>query len=521
MKERITGELSENNIKKYKALLKIIQHMNQNYDDWINVCFALHNFNNSKSMLNIFCDWSKVDYPNYDEDKCIQLWNSVKEDHDKKINIGTLCMEAKKADENAYKNWYFKYSKGRIITLVNEFTDINVAKYIKELRPNNYIYNGMWYKSSKEGKWISSNGDIELRSEIPTIIENKLKKLIIHYSKEMKESESKEKLEESIKKVNKCLSKINVNFIKHVIIQMESLYNNVNVKFDEKWNLLGFDDGVYDLEKLTFRKHEPNDYVSKSVGYNYSDILNVSEENYNFICNLHKQIHPNDEERKCWKSIVSTGLEGRTLEKFIIFNGSGRNGKGLEDDLIRITLGEYSGTLASSNLCSSNKNELNAGVANLAGKRFVVSQEAPANARFNNTIIKQLTGGDNIDARALYSNNTNIKLQCTLIVECNKKPKMKDDIGEAERQRIIDLHFPSTFIDDETEIDPTKNIFLANTEFKTNEFKHKYKFAEMKYLLESYSETKGKLYIPETVKARSTKYLENSNLALQFFSENL
>jgi phage/plasmid-associated DNA primase len=49
--------------------------------------------------------------------------------------------------------------------------------------------------------------------------------------------------------------------------------NEYNPRFmdllDNNKNLIGFENGVYDLVQSRFRHGQSDDYVSKSVGYNY------------------------------------------------------------------------------------------------------------------------------------------------------------------------------------------------------------------------------------------------------------
>ena len=56
--------------------------------------------------------------------------------------------------------------------------------------------------------------------------------------------------------------------------------------------LLGFNNGVYDTRTKTFRDGKPDDYISKSVGY---DFPRKAEKYSEDIVNLFKKIYPNKE----------------------------------------------------------------------------------------------------------------------------------------------------------------------------------------------------------------------------------
>jgi phage/plasmid-associated DNA primase len=71
-----------------------------------------------------------------------------------------------------------------------------------------------------------------------------------------------------------------------------------------------------------------------SCGYDYSDCI----QEVNALLN---SIFPNPENKQLILEILSGGLTGRAIEKFVLFNDGGRNGKGLLNDFVKITFGEY------------------------------------------------------------------------------------------------------------------------------------------------------------------------------------
>ena len=268
-----------------------------------------------------------------------------------------------------------------------------------------------------------------------------------------------------IEEIKKCSSKIgNVTFQKSVVKFLEGIYLNEKASFDTIWYYIGFDDGVLNIKTNEFRSYEAEDYMTKSVGYNYSDVCTADTET---LWQLINQIHPDEESRDCWLSIVCTALEGKTLEKFTVFNGRGRNGKGLLDEILLEALGKrendgYATTLNSSVLCAPIiKDGPNPEVAKLDKIRLVIASEFPAGSMINNAVVKQLTGGSNMEARYCHSNKTEVNLQCTLIIECNDKPPFREKVGDAEFERLIDLAFPCIFTENKDRIDPREKYLSS------------------------------------------------------------
>ena len=87
---------------------------------------------------------------------------------------------------------------------------------------------------------------------------------------------------------------------------------------------------------ITHDKYD--DYISIITGYEW---IEPAEKHIHTITEIINNIFPIENERDLYLSILSTGLEGRCLEKFTIANGNGRNGKGLLHDLYLCGLGNY------------------------------------------------------------------------------------------------------------------------------------------------------------------------------------
>lgn len=161
--------------------------------------------------------------------------------------------------------------------------------------------------------------------------------------------------------------------------------------------------------------------------------------------------------------------------------------------------------------------------ANIHKKRLVIFREPPENKRFENSIIKEFTGGGTFCARGHHETNTKKELNLTMIVEANKKPLLAEEPTEADIRRIVDIYFRSSYTEDKTKVNELKNIYLANTYYKTSEFQSKYKYALLRILFDEYKKYKKndyKLVIPKSIQDRTTLYLELSNNIVQWFKDN-
>jgi phage/plasmid-associated DNA primase len=275
------------------------------------------------------------------------------------------------------------------------------------------------------------------------------------------------------------------------------------------------------MEEEKFREYKYDDYISITCGYDWRD---PTDEEINTINNLIKLIMPIDDERELYLQILCTSIDGRCLEKFIVFNGSGGNGKGMINDLLLLSLGQY-GLLGNNGiLFESSKTGSNPEKANLHKKRCVIFREPPEKHNFENSIIKELTGGGSFSARTHHEKETEKELNLTMIVECNKKPLFAEEPTNAEVRRIIDMYFRSTFTTDKKLIDEKNNIYLADPIYKTKEFQQKHKYAFMKILIDEhkkfYKQNKSLLQIPQSVLNRTQLYLEMSCQIVSWFKEN-
>jgi len=155
------------------------------------------------------------------------------------------------------------------------------------------------------------------------------------------------------------------------------------------------------------------------------------------------------------QQVAGYALTGSTREEKLLFvYGPARSGKSTFLGALQATLGEdYSHTcdfeaFLKRKPTGGPKDDL----ANMAGKRLVVSVETDEGARLAEGLIKQLTGGDRVRARRLYANSIEFLPQFKLFLAANDRPKARDD-DDALWERILEVPFPHSIPREERDPD--------------------------------------------------------------------
>ena len=220
--------------------------------------------------------------------------------------------------------------------------------------------------------------------------------------------------------------------------------------------------------------------------------------------------------RKTYLSILRTGLSGMRQEKLFIANGRGRNGKGLLNELMSATCGNYFYKMNIDVLTKPIKSGANQEVANLHQKRFCVANEPNDKESILGGNIKRLTGDNVINARGLYSQNTETILNGTFVLELNKLIKLDGRIDDAIVARLVNIQFETFFTDDKTILTNNEHARPLNPYYKESEFRDTFKHALFHYLLHT---APKKLYICDASRDATRDYLLKNNEFYNWINE--
>jgi phage/plasmid-associated DNA primase len=479
----------------------------ETYEYWISIAMALKNtFSDQEVAFELF-NYFSAKGQNY----------QGKFETEKKFNT---FIQKQNVDKYTVATIYFyaiEDNKLKFVEIMNKNTfdleQSDMCKYLEVLAGKKFIYinEGNIYKLYCYDGKIWRNDDIIMKHFLSNELYDFLKMILVEL---YFEHHTFNQMKSQIKKLK------TISFKKDIVESYKEVGVNNDVKFDDKWYLFGFNNVVYDLDQEVIRDYKYDDYVSTTTGYDWRE---PTYEEMNTVQTLINQIMKNEEERELYLQILCTCLDGRCLEKFIVFNGNGGNGKGVTNDLLLIALGEYGMIGNNAILFETSKSGSNPEKANIHKKRLVIMREPSEKNKFENSVIKELTGGGFFSSRGHHETNSKKELNLTMIVECNKKPLFSEEPTTADLRRLIDLSFKSSYTNDKKLVDEENNIYLANPYYKESDFQQKHKYALIKILMNAHKKYKKNNYswtLPKSVEDRTNLYLQMSCNILTWFKDN-
>ena len=198
--------------------------------------------------------------------------------------------------------------------------------------------------------------------------------------------------------------------------------------FNQDHYLLACANGIVDLRTGDMRDGQPGDWITRSTGINYNPAMTCPTWD-KFV----SEIMLGDREMisYLWR-VIGYCLTGDTTERaFFLLHGAGRNGKTTFVETLQAVLGAEEGGYAqrarfSTFLRKNISGGANDDVAHLNDARVIVASEADDRAPLDTAAIKELTGGDAIRARHLYSGEFQFKPSFKLFLVTNHVPPIHE-----------------------------------------------------------------------------------------------
>ena len=219
--------------------------------------------------------------------------------------------------------------------------------------------------------------------------------------------------------------------------------------FDADPYLLGVQNGVIDLRQGLLLKSEPDLRVSKRANVSFDPEASCPL----FLKYLNKVL-PDHDVRQFIQRYVGYLLTGEVIEhKFVFFYGLGRNGKTVLIELLGWLLGDYAVKLQTEMLMKQTRSSQHASpdLMKLRGARFAYCSETTEGRMLDDARVKELSGGDTITARPLYSSEISFSPTHKLLMVGNHKPIITDN-SEGMWRRMVLVPFNHVISDEE--VDP-------------------------------------------------------------------
>ena len=440
------------------------------YNKWIRVGWALKNthekhfltwvkFSSQDSSFrfsevqNMYAMWKNFDVKNSDglTNRSIMFW--AKTDN---------LVEYKKI-RNETISYYIEQTLQTMI-LKDKVAEFDLAVVLYQLFKDQFvcvsIKNNLWYEY-KNHKWNEIDSGSTLRLLISKKMHDiycaKSHELIEVITKKENNDENTENLKtRSLKLGDICILLKTTSWKNNIMREAKELFYDKEFmnKLDSNVYLLCFNNYVVDFKNKIHRKGKPDDYISKSTNIDYipykvltSSCKSSINNNYDSIIKeINKfmdELFPDPELRRyMWEHLASTLIGTNDNHTFNIYTGSGCNGKSKLVELMSRCLGDYKATVPitlitqSRNCIGSTSPEIVA----LMGVRYAVMQEPSKGDTINEGIMKEITGGDPIQGRALFKDSVTFIPQFKLVVCTNVLFDINtNDDGTWRRIRICDF----------------------------------------------------------------------------------
>jgi phage/plasmid-associated DNA primase len=436
--------------------------------EWVRVGMACKN---EGLPLEAWSEWSSP-HPHYKAEDCEKRWNSFRASS---LSQAFLWKLLKQDDIALFRELQGERSDFR--ALLQEANHASCAQYFYNLKPDSYAFSPVlkWFALLPTGAWQQTD---EVPSSLKTDLWRTLKSEALAFQSTLDVAKEAEK--ELFAQCKRFLIAIgNASFCEGICKFLPTSFENADLhqRMDERRDLFAFRDCVFELDTGVVRPIRPEDYISLTCGYDFP--RESSPAMRARITALLHSIWEDEESTQYMLNLLAKQLHGaKTDEEVYVSTGTGRNGKGLLSELVKRAFGGYFHTCEHNLITkkSDKKDAPNPALFKAKGKRILQVQEPEADDKLQIGTIKELSGGDVVTARDLYTRGGGVSFvpQFSLWIQANTVPKL-NKLDRAIGLRLVVLPFPFQFCSNPAAAnerlgDPTLKKSMANDETWRNEF---------------------------------------------------
>jgi P4 family phage/plasmid primase-like protien len=499
------------------------------YRPWMEMGWFLHSIGNGTDRAkNMWKDFSRR-WEHYREGECDDLWNEM---YYGNHNLYTMRTWARHDSPDEFRNWRRGKIEPYVSRAVKSKSNYDVAYVLFKLYEGQYVCSSAkknkWYEF-RNHRWVFLDDGMSLKQKISNELCDEF--ALYNSSQSIRRTSSNDEIvqdecDRNSRDATNIIYKLKITSFKSAVMtECKELFyrEKFDSKLDTNPNLIGFDNGVYDLQVGVFREGRPEDNITLSTGYNYVE-YHVDDEDIIEVVTFLRKVFVNVKLRKYFMRYMSSCLMGGNINKhFMIFTGrKGNNAKSVTVKLIEKSFGNYSCKAPTSLITGQRpkSNEANPEMEMARGKKVLIAQEPGEGERINIGVIKELTGFDSIYVRGLFEDGSSMIPLFKLILQCNKIPRIPAH-DKAGMNRTKVLEFQSVF-DENAPLQEKKQRenkhFSADPNFdrKLDDMAP----AFMWLLLQEYSQyVKFGIKEPDEVKQAIQEYKQDNDLYHMFIEE--
>lgn len=290
-----------------------------------------------------------------------------------------------------------------------------------------------WY-TYHEGAWRKDEGAILVSEKLKDFV-----RLMILYCGEIEDEDTR-------KAYTSFISKMGDRRMRDRILKDATGELRISaVEFDANPYLINCLNGTYDLSDFSFREHRWDDFLTMQTAFKHTISRDVRCERWEKFID---EVTQGDTDKVDFlQRALGYSMLGTSNEEcmFILHGKTTRNGKSTLLNTIETMLGDYAKVAPVGMICRGDRQKdveaASPTLAGLKGKRFVTMAESNEYGKLDEEKIKQLTGGEEISARALYQSAITYKPQFTLWLSCNDLPMVTDkSLFASDRIKVIEFN---------------------------------------------------------------------------------
>lgn len=510
------------------------------YNKWIRVGWALKNTSDK-----LFVTWIKMSsksktFSFRDVNDYYTMWKKFESNNPNGLTNRSIMYWAKTDNYGEYKKIRKDTVSYFIEQTLEKHTEFDLANVLYQLYKDQFvcvsIKQNVWYEYSNY-KWNENDSGNTLRMYISKQMHDIYMKKVQELVEEILKLDNNDPKSDLYRNRSNRLGEICVllkttSWKNNIMKEAKELFYDKTFinKLDSNPYLLCFNNYVVDFKNKIYRKGQPDDYISKSTNIEYIPLSNLVDANSRQIIaeikKFIKELFPEkDLEEYMWQHLASTLIGTNENQTFNIYTGSGSNGKSKLVELMSLCLGDYKATVPIT-LVTQSRNSVgstSSEIVQLMGVRYAVMQEPSKGDKINEGIMKEITGGDPIQGRALFKDAVTFIPQFKLVVCTNVLFDIKsNDDGTWRRIRVCD--FMSKFTDNP----------YSNDKFPKDNFPHQFQIDKkiddkfeiwapifISMLVDIGFNTGGRVTDCKQVMAVSDKYRESQDYLAEFAKERI